>query len=162
MGGQSAKYQGKVAGIISEKQALGKLKAEAHFDSSPKGKRYNLQMMIETWLKKIDPLEAAAIFSTTYIIKNGIDWGQTVVEQSFLIPYYNWLLKLFGVDYDIAQAIEKAEGDPKVEITEWILSFGAAYLVVKNFGDIVRGLGNLGSGILSIVSSLFGFKVKAS
>jgi len=115
-------------------------------------KRYKLKNLPYIMLKKFDELKSDDIFKfvsilgVTIIIKQGIEWS-----ESILTTYAGFIYWIFGSPADLS-AIEQALDMPQVEIMQWLLSFSAAYLIVENFGELVTA----GTNILSMANTLIG------
>lgn len=43
----------------------------------------NARDVLKIWITKTDPLELAAILGATYLIKQGIDWGELFVAENY-------------------------------------------------------------------------------
>lgn len=125
-------------------------------------------------VKDIDPMEALAIAGATLLIKNGIDWTEEVVKkvQPFLDSYnqiaegllnvimlggYNILKTTYqgaagGQQEAFKDALKQNSTGLAAEAIEWLVSFTAAFLIIRYFGQILE----LGSSILGLAKNILG------
>jgi hypothetical protein len=136
---------------VREETALlnAKLKTDLKFKD-----KYSLEIVKQKIMEKIsDPdiaLKYITIFGVAIIIKNGIDWTEKVAAA---IPSWAWMAApLLGLFRSFIPQPE--EGLTPSEISEWLVSIALAYLIVINFGEIIRGVGASVGGILDIAKML--------
>lgn len=131
---------------VKELKALETAKLEAELKWREK---HLLQLAKQNIAEKIsDPDEAlkfVSIFGVALIIKNGIDWTEKLKAG---VPQWAWMASpLLGL---FSKVIPEDSADPlsPSEVSEWLISLAIAYLIVNNFGEIMRGV----NSALSIVS----------
>jgi len=92
-------------------------------------------------LDRLDPLELVAFLGTTYIIKQGIEWTETVIADpsnaKTLIMLINPFLGLLYSQIvqspppEVQKKIEQAMDSLPAELFEWLLSATAAFFIVR-------------------------------
>ncbi len=156
--------------VLSEAQETGRLRAQKKFSKTEpfldKLKPYLMQI-----LHRIDPLEAIAIFGTTIIIKQGINWTEDMFKDvnvtwlmrfilspvgaagQYSFEFVNEILKkgqAGSLSADETKTLKDLLGTPQAEILQWLVSFSAAYIIVHHFGAIVEA----GSNVVGMAKGL--------
>jgi len=116
-------------------------------------------------LDRLDPLELVAFLGTTYIIKQGIEWGETIIANpsnaKTLIMLVNpFLGALYGLitpnpPPEVVKKIEEALDSLPAELFEWLLSATAAFFIVR-YGKQAAG------GVIEQAKSLLGIAAIAA
>lgn len=94
----------------------------------------------------VDPLEAIAALSIMPIVKVSIDNSPKILEmyiilQSLGSPILGWLFS----------QIVKPDEIPKLDETmSWLISFGLAFIIVRNFGEILKTGQTIGGWVASL------------
>lgn len=113
-----------------------------------------LRSVADKLIDKIDAQETIAITGLTIIIKQGMDWAEYKAKTMEANPVRAFA-PLFGLLGIATESLWKSDIQPENEsipeaIQEWILSFAVAYLIVKNFGELVKA----GASVLNIAKGL--------
>jgi len=141
MGGTSLKFRAK------EIKRLIKAQKDANRKWNEKNWFYNVKQNLLETLKAVNPLKAAAVVTTTVIIKFGIDWTQYGVAK--LLESITRFFPVFGLGgIDTPYFVVGQD----TELLEWVLAFGLAYLIVEHFDAIVVVSGD----IISSATKLLG------
>jgi len=97
-------------------------------------------------LEKIDPMEFIATIAIMPLVKAAIDKSPDVLSlyQDLLMigsPILGWLFK----------QILKPDELPKLDETmSWLISFGLAFIIVRNFGEILATGKSIGGWIAAL------------
>ena len=99
-------------------------------------------------LSNVDPLEACAVIAVTPLVKVAIDASPKILEMYELLqaagsPILGWLYFTY--------VKPKPEDMPKLdESMSWLISFGIAFLVVRNFGEILKAGQSIGGWVAKL------------
>lgn len=139
----------KEAKQIARAQAFG---AEKGKIAAWKSKPWDMKLyeFFKDKIETVSPVKFAAIIALTPLVRMAIDTTPRALELYQLLITIGSPLAglLFTTVIDPKDLSEKLE---KNDVYLWIVSFGLAYLVVENFGEIVAA----GQSIGGWVSSLF-------
>lgn len=119
----------------------------------------NIGLQLKKKLLELDFSTSSKIVATVglmFVIKAGIDWTQIHLERFQRTGIYGFLPDLFA---DIVMGVEPdtdQDMNLTAEIAEWVASFGVAYLIVENFGEIVTAVGAGLSSIIGIAKTMLG------
>lgn len=160
--GKRLKTKIKEARELAKARAIGVAKGEI---ARLKLRVKNVGLLLQEKLAEMeidDLAKYTAIIGATIMIKNGIDWTQTTYEeeaQSWFINIFagglysimpNLILKAGFTEDDVKPRLEGLAP----EMLEWVISFGLAYVIITNFGEIVTAAGTALSSITSIAKLL--------
>jgi len=154
---------------LAEAERTGVLKAEEKYHSklfsNKKQTGIWLAKQFERLIEKIDPLEAVAILTATFFIKQGIEWTEniptTILQKDSLIrtviktiPFFGPLAVMLTPEAppEFQEKVEEALDSPQAEVIQYLLSFVVAYIVVKHPEAIM----SLGGNILGVAKGLIG------
>ena len=137
--------------LVRKEKALWKARTEGILDARNKNiEKLPIGVLVKQYLgemiKKIDPLKLTATIALTPIVKMAIDKAPDVLSlyQKLIMvgsPIVGWLF---------TQTIDPEQFRLDETFT-WVVSFGIAYLVVENFGEILSS----GLDIGGFVAKLF-------
>lgn len=143
--------------VLAYQAEKGRLKAKidhaAKTLSNKKQLRVALFIQLKGMIDKIDPLEAIAIGTATFVIKSGMEWSEDVLVKIFkkettvlhLIPYFGSILRMsqaFIPEGDYSP-MQKIMDNPAIEILEWAISFCIAFVLIRHPEIITSTAGGL-------------------
>jgi hypothetical protein len=153
-------------------QTMGVLKAEEHFRNLAKGDKRHIQThigkFIDSLASKIDPLEAVAVAGTTYLVHQAIMGAPKFLEELKTSPLVKGaayaLNPTFFAVTTIFDILGQATGTQPTkeqvqdilkdnELAIWILSFVAAYLVIRYGASFVKDMGGF-TGIAGMLAGI--------
>jgi len=159
--GRSLKTKQKEARVLAKATAKGELQGTAEFKATQRGLQTSLRNHVGKLIDKIDPMELISVIGMTVIIKTGIEWTEEILTQANAFYNVFWIVapfkEILPSPYQQPSPEPPQDMDsPIVEALEWVISFMCAYLIVHNFGQIVVGVSNITSSVLSMAKGLLG------
>ena len=151
---------------IKKTRTLAKVKKEGELKAitENKAKIFTNKKQLQNWLvarfeslvKDIDALELMAIFGTTVLIKQGIDWAQIAVNEETVNLFHSILTADWLQSFRDIIALQEPE-EPKAEpigatLTEWVISFVVAFILIRHADAVI----NAGGNILFMAKGLIG------
>lgn len=155
--GRLLKTKVKEALQIAKAETLGRLKAQHTFDKVQYNQK-NIGLLLKKRLLEASPSDVSktiAVIGVAATIKNGIDWTQEIRETTGLPFSFGWGAGTPTKKQDGIFGFLTGEtiGD---EILEWLISYGLAYLIVENFGEIVSAIGTGLTSVIGLARTLLG------
>lgn len=115
-----------------------------------------IRSLIDKLIDKVDAEQTIAIVGLTIVIRQGIDWTEykSKVLEAQPLRAFAPAFGLLGIGLEsLWKSNVQVDQETITEnIQEWILSFSIAYLIVKNFGELVKA----GANVLSMAKNLLG------
>lgn len=163
----------KKATKLEEGLTVARKKAELKFKKSSKGLELSLREHVGKAIDRLDPLDTAAVFGVTLIVKNLIDKSEEL--RGALIPITRgreWTINVFGSAikgtalFPFSLLLPASEAEKGYEgmfpdWMDWIIAFAIAYVIVKHGGQLL-GLMKEGTGTLTtVIGALMGVGVVA-
>lgn len=124
----------------------------------------NIGLEIKKRLLEAEPgdlSKTVAILGVTVMIHNGIVWSRDLLAAgswaaqfagAFLLPSWLGGRGLFNLD----PPSQPEEAGILEEVLSWLISYGLAYLIVENFGEIITAAGAALSSITGIAKTMLG------
>jgi len=157
--GRLLKTKIKEARELEKARLIGAAKAEIQ---RIKLRAKNIGVILQSKLADMEVEDLAkftAILGATVVIKNGIDFA----EESYTKQDLAWWYRMFARKLLLLppgtlipdEQIQNMESLP-AEITQWVISFGLAYVIVENFGEIVLATGQALTSLTGLARLLLG------
>jgi len=107
----------------------------------------------------MDMAKLAAILGMTLIVKNILDSTEELREKLVAIMgqplTYLRAIGPMMIPVPFAPSLEAAQLEAKIpEVLDWVIAFCLAWLIVDNFGDIMRTVGDVTVGVKGILTGL--------
>jgi hypothetical protein len=160
---RNLKFESKLAREVEKAKVIGSRKGNLSMDKLEFNAN-NIGLQIKKKLIELDPSASSKFIATIGVmvqIHNGIVWSRDILAagswaaqfaSSFLLPSFLGGRNIFDLEAPIPA------GEPSIadEILAWLISYGIAYLIVENFGEIVTALATGLQSIVGIAKTMLG------